>query len=57
LSIRDVVNKMTGTFYVKVEDRGYTVQVYANDRTGNIKRSDETDKYITRYGRSKIYVL
>jgi hypothetical protein len=48
---------MTGTFYVKVEDRGYTIQVYANDRTGNIKRSDETDKYITRYGRSKIYVL
>jgi basic membrane protein A len=25
-----------------VEDRGYTIQVYANDRTGNIKRSDRT---------------
>jgi hypothetical protein len=42
LSIRDAVNKMTETFHVKVEDREYTVQVYANDRAGNIKRSDRT---------------
>jgi hypothetical protein len=42
MKIRDITDKITGTFYVKASDKEYCIQVYSDDKTGNIKRADRT---------------
>jgi hypothetical protein len=42
MKIRDIIDKITGTFYVQVGDKEYCIQVYSDDKAGNIKRADQT---------------